>query len=77
MWNSYSSIISFISSLKLLISLTLALSESVGIYSTDSSVTGSYSPVVSLIRIMKKFNHSATYDQKDYMKLKRYWRLIL
>jgi transposase len=29
------------------------------------------------IRIMKKFNHSATYDQKDYTKLKRYWRLIL
>lgn len=29
------------------------------------------------IRIMKKFNHSAAYDQKDYTKLKRYWRLIL
>lgn len=29
------------------------------------------------IRIMKKFNHSATYDQKDYTKLKRFWRLIL
>lgn len=29
------------------------------------------------IRIMKKFNHSTTYDQKDYTKLKRYWRLIL
>ncbi len=29
------------------------------------------------IRIMKKFNHSATYDQKDYTKLKRYRRLIL
>lgn len=24
------------------------------------------------IRIMKKFNHFATYDQKDYTKLKRY-----